>query len=393
MDRPRWAWHQRIPIGGVTLMVGREGTGKTALVCWLAARLSRGQLPGEWRHRPADVVYIGHEDDRASVLVPRLEAAGADLDRFQFVDLADRAFAVAQDADRLTKALAGRSVALVVLDPLDSHLGAEIDSHKKAEVQATIGHLARAAQQLRCAALGLGHLNKAPIVDLLSRVVGSVGFTTAVRSVLAVGDHPDQPDHERVCVLAKSNLTDRTTVPAIRFRVDEVTLPHPAGDPQGITTGAVTILGEQHGITSNALLATDTDEKRSETDEAIDWLKAILADGPMPRAEIVRLAHNEHIGPKALRNARERLKVVIDRDKTARGKPSTWSLPGYVPSITCPTPRARNPQAPDEGEHVSDPDYVPVVDNGHVIDSEPASDADRHRLSDNPLPSHSDHTE
>jgi AAA domain len=55
IDRTRWVWENRIPIGGTTLMPGREGLGKTALVCHLGARLSRGDLPGERFGRPGDI--------------------------------------------------------------------------------------------------------------------------------------------------------------------------------------------------------------------------------------------------------------------------------------------------------------------------------------------------
>src|SRR5205823_3453607 len=104
-------------------------------------------------------------------------------------------------------------------------LGSGVDTHRKAEVQSSIQRLAELAQELRCGAIGLAHLNKGDVRELLARVVGSVGFTTATRSVLAVGEHPENRS-DRVCVLAKANMVDRTTVPAVHFRVERVNLPH-----------------------------------------------------------------------------------------------------------------------------------------------------------------------
>lgn len=325
LDRPHWVWDQRIPIGGVTLMAGREGDGKTLLVCWLAARISRGQLAGERHQRPADVLYVGLEDDRSTVIKPRLIAAGADLTRFQFVDLdGDRSFALDTDLADLAAAATARDVGLVVFDPLDAHLGA-VDSHKKAEVQAAIGRLAALTQQLRCGALGLAHFNKAGLSDLLVRINGSRGFSTAVRSVLAVGAHPDD-ENDRLCVLAKANMTSKTDVPAIRFRIEGATITHPV-DGAEIATARIVLVGEERGHHPDSLLQLSTDEDRTLADEATEWLAAILADGPMPKADIVKLARHEGYGERPLRTAQQRLNVISERDHTAQGRPASWRLP------------------------------------------------------------------
>ena len=356
MDRARWVWEQRIPVGGTTLMAGREGLGKTMLACWLASRLTRGELPGEWHGKPGTVVYIGHEDDRSTVLVPRLAAAGADLDRFMFVDIpSGGTFSTSVDTDDLVKAATagGHDVALIVIDPLDSHLGS-VDSHKKSEVQSSVARLADAAQTLRCGALGLGHLNKGATTDVLSRVVGSVGFTTAVRSVLAVGERPDNPA-ERVCVLGKANMTDKASVPAIAFKAQPTTLDHPDGGLQ-IATACVEILEEIDGLDPNSILTGPQDrEERSELDSAKEWLADVLELGPAAKKDLARWAREEGISERTLKRAGADLDVAIQRDENARGRPSTWALRDYGPSITGQTPLARNHDPADQGEHSNDP--------------------------------------
>lgn len=327
MDRPRWVWDRRIPVGGTTLMPGREGLGKTAFVGHLAARLTRGDLPGEWGGSVGGaVVYIGYEDDRSTVLVPRLTAAGADLARFYFVDIpCGGTFVLDVDVDHLRDAIVrdGLDVALVIVDPLDSHLGSNVDSHRKAEVQSAIQKLAELAQELRCGAAGLAHLNKSDTRDLLSRVVGSVGFTTSVRAVLGIGEHPDD-QNDRVCVLGKANMTDKTRVPAIRFRVEGTQVPHPDGG-EPIDTARVVILGEEDGIDPDSIITGNTEE-RGALDEAVGWLRSMLSDGPLASAEIRRLATAEGVALATLKRAGRRLGIVVERDDGARGRPSTWSL-------------------------------------------------------------------
>jgi hypothetical protein len=327
LDRPTWAWDRRIPVGGVTLMAGREGMGKTALVCWLAAQITRGQLPGRWHGQPASVVYIGHEDDRATVLNPRLVDAGADLEHFYFIDV-DGGFTVARDADTLAVDLKPLPVALVIIDPLDSHLGATVDTHKKAEVQATITRMADLAQNLRCGVLGLGHLNKAPIRDLLAKIVGSVGFTTAPRSVLAVGEYPDDPN-DAVCVLAKCNMANRRDVPAIRFRVGQAFVPHPDGGI-AIETAHVHIVGDVTGINADALLGLDA-PARSKVDAAHEWLGHALASGPVRWSELKAAADAHGHSKWALQEARKRYgeSLIIEEEKTDKGRFTQWRMGGH----------------------------------------------------------------
>ncbi|MEM9892934.1 MAG: AAA family ATPase [Actinomycetota bacterium] len=324
--RPHWVWDQRIPIGGVTLLAGREGHGKTLLVCWLAARLTRGQLPGERRNKPSDVVYIGLEDDRSTIITPRLLAAGADLSRFHFVDLHHETFTLDTHLRDLENALQGLDVGLIVIDPLDAHLG-DTDSHKKAEVQAAVGQLSELTQTLRCGALGLAHFNKnTGIRDILARINGSRAFSSAVRSVLGVGPHPHD-DNDRLCVLAKANNTSITDVGAIRYRIEGTEIDNPNDPTDPIATAAVVIVGEEDGHHPDNLLDQSAPEDRTQLEEAIDWLRSLLAHKPQPRADIKRLAKEEGVTDKTLRTARERLGVLIERDDTLSGRPSIWRLP------------------------------------------------------------------
>jgi hypothetical protein len=354
VDRPYWSWDRRIPVGGTTLMPGREGLGKTALVCWLLARLTRGQLHGQWWQKPAEVVYIGTEDDRSSVLVPRLMAAGADLDKVHFVDMHDgMTFSVGVDCKALASALAGHDVALVVVDPLDGHL-VGTDTHRKSDVQQAVAKLAILAQDLRCGALGLAHLNKGDVRELLSRVVGSVGFTTSVRSVLGVGEHPDNPA-ERVCVVGKANMTDKSEVPAIRFKIEKTFIDHPdGGDP--IDTGLAIMLGEEHGIDPNAVIDSGSAAEKTACEMCVEWLNAVLADGPQPAALIKKWAKAAEFSEPTLHRARRKAGVEITRSTSEQGRPSLWVLksyvsPGYVsdPHETKDAPPLTRDNTPDEG--------------------------------------------
>jgi hypothetical protein len=83
----QWLWPFRIAIGKQTLIAGEPGLGKSQLTIALAAAVSTG---GHWpcdegRASLGSVIILSAEDDAADTIVPRLSAAGADLDRVLIV--------------------------------------------------------------------------------------------------------------------------------------------------------------------------------------------------------------------------------------------------------------------------------------------------------------------
>src|SRR6266851_8041651 len=68
----RWLWDGRIPAGAITLLPGREGIGKSLALAWLAARLTRGQLPGLHYGTARPVIYAATEDSWGHTIAPRL---------------------------------------------------------------------------------------------------------------------------------------------------------------------------------------------------------------------------------------------------------------------------------------------------------------------------------
>jgi hypothetical protein len=320
-----WLWDRRLPLRAVSLMAGMEGYGKTAFSLWLAAKVTRGALPGDRHGQPCDVIVVSVEDDRSSVLVPRLLAADADLERVLFVDLPLGVPFTVDHVDRLAEAMAERDVGLIIIDPLDSHLGATVDSHRKSDVQIAIGMLAVLAQQANCSVLGIAHLSKGQASDVLNRVIGSRGFTSTARSLLAVGEHPEDPD-ERLCALRKANQCDWRAVPAVRFVVESAKVPHPDEGRPALDTAAVRITGELEGFDANRILQVPDADERNALEAAAEWLADVLADGPKPSAEVKRMAKAADIAERTLQRARKKVNATIQAADATQGSPTTWSL-------------------------------------------------------------------
>ena len=92
MRPTRWLWNEdggRIPAGEITLTAGPGGVGKSTFHAWLIAKITTGTLPGIHFGKPASCIIAAQEDSWAQTIVPRLVAAGADLDRVYRVDVVE----------------------------------------------------------------------------------------------------------------------------------------------------------------------------------------------------------------------------------------------------------------------------------------------------------------
>ncbi|HKT32837.1 MAG TPA: AAA family ATPase [Gammaproteobacteria bacterium] len=320
----RWLWPGRFPLGKLSILSGDPGLGKSLVTLAIAAAVSRG-APWPCHEGTAtlgDVVLISAEDDAADTIRPRLEAAGADLKRVhvlegvdQFTDSGDTVrrpwnFGDVKALDRLLAAKP--DCRLVVVDPISAYL-AGTDSHKNSDVRALLAPLADLAARHGVALLAVSHLNKSA-GPAMYRTTGSLAFVAAARAAFAVAK--DKDDLGRRLVLPiKCNLSPDSS--GLAYRIGQSSNGAPVVEWE---TSPVTITADEALAVMNEHV-----EDRSQTDEAVDWLRVLLADGPRKAGEVQREARQAGISDKALRRARERLKVRPS--KSGFSGAWTWTLP------------------------------------------------------------------
>src|SRR5207302_6443679 len=77
-----WLWPGWVPLGKLTLLDGDPGLGKSTLLLDLAARVScQGLMPDGASGVRGQVVILSAEDGAEDTIRPRLDAAGALLNR------------------------------------------------------------------------------------------------------------------------------------------------------------------------------------------------------------------------------------------------------------------------------------------------------------------------
>jgi putative DNA primase/helicase len=198
-------WEGFVPYSGLTSLVGMPGVNKSTLTCRVVADVTR-------RGDPA--MIIASEDAIASVVRPRLEAAGADIDLVHLVRVrGGRHITFPQYADALRKNVEREGVKVVVVDPIEAHLDTSVvaNAHANATIRTALAPLAEVADAAKAAVIMVGHPNKNRSSDPMMRAGGSIGIPGAARSALMMGNHPDHPSELGIRVLAsyKGNWAER----------------------------------------------------------------------------------------------------------------------------------------------------------------------------------------
>lgn len=199
-----WLWYPYIPFGKLTIIQGNPGEGKTFFAMQLAAACTnRKFLPQMEPFEPFNVIFQTAEDGLGDTVKPRLISAEADPERVLVIDDAENPLTLADQ--RIEKAIRENNARLVIIDPLQAFLGANVDMNRANEVRPIFRRMAEMAQNTNCAIVMIGHLNKASGTQSTYRGLGSIDITAVVRSLLFIGKVKNDPT-TRVIVHEKSSL-------------------------------------------------------------------------------------------------------------------------------------------------------------------------------------------
>jgi hypothetical protein len=211
-QRVGWLWKGRIPLGKLTVIDGDPGTGKSAFVTDLVARISAGRaMPDGSQVEASGAVLLNAEDGLRDTIRPRLAAAGADLSRVLALatvpdrDGTERLLSLPKDIPVLRRGVEQVRARFVVVDPLMAFLSGNVDAHRDQDIRRALAPLARLAEETGAAVVVIRHLNKTPGGNPLYRGGASIGIVGAARSALLVAKHPEDPKR-RVLAGVKSNL-------------------------------------------------------------------------------------------------------------------------------------------------------------------------------------------
>lgn len=296
-----WLWYPYIPFGKLTIVQGNPGEGKTFFAMRLAAACTNKKfLPDMEPFEPFNMIFQTAEDGLGDTVKPRLVSSGADLQRVLVIDDTENPLTLADD--RIEKAIRENNAKLMVIDPLQAFLGANVDMNRANEVRPVFRKLADIAQSTGCAIVMIGHLNKASGTQSTYRGLGSIDIAAVVRSILFVGKVKDDPT-TRVIVHEKSSLAPPGQ--ALAFSL---------GDQKGFRwIGA-------YDISAEDLLAggegTRTELKQ---EQAMKLIYELLSEGrAVSVADLNKEAIERGISERTVRMVRNSMKEKLESER--RGK-------------------------------------------------------------------------
>ena len=298
-----WLWKPYLPFGKLSVLQGNPGEGKTYFAMHLAAACTNGKLlPNMERMEPFNMIYQTAEDGLGDTVKPRLIEAGADLDRVLVID--DSEVQLTLSDERIEKAIIENNARLVIIDPIQAYLGADVDMNRANEVRPIFMRLGQVAQRTGCAILLIGHLNKAAGMQSLQRGLGSIDIAAAVRSVMFIGKLKHDPTM-RILTHEKSSLAP-----------PGASLAFSLGDEGGFRW-----VGE-YDITADEMLSGIEPQRETKTQQAKDLICALLAGGKQVFSEdIDKAALERGIPGRTVRDAKRELgdalksKIVEGRKK------------------------------------------------------------------------------
>ena len=290
-----WLWFPYIPFGKLTIIQGNPGEGKTYFAMMLTAACTNRKLfPNMEDIEPFNVIYQTAEDGMGDTIKPRLVEAGADLSRVMVIDDSEEALTLSDD--RIEKAVRQNHVRLVVIDPVQAFIGADVDMNRANEVRPVFRKLGMIAEKTSRAIVLIGHLNKSSGTQSTYRGLGSIDIMAAVRSLIFIGKVRKDPT-TRVLIHEKSSLAPPGETMAFKL-----------GDEEGFRwVGAYEISADE--------LLDGKEGKATETklERGAKLIRELLADKEeISIRELDDKAKEQGISGRTMRDVRSRMKNELE---------------------------------------------------------------------------------
>ena len=290
-----WLWFPYIPFGKLTIIQGNPGEGKTYFAMMLTAACTNRKLfPNMEDIESFNVIYQTAEDGMGDTIKPRLVEAGADLSRVMVIDDSEEVLTLSDD--RIEKAVRQNHVRLVIIDPVQAFIGADVDMNRANEVRPVFRKLGMIAEKTSCAIVLIGHLNKSSGTQSTYRGLGSIDIMAAVRSLIFIGKVRKDPT-TRVLIHEKSSLAPPGETMAFKL-----------GDEEGFRwVGAYEISADE--------LLDGKEGKATETklERGAKLIQELLVDkNEISIRELDDKAKEQGISGRTMRDVRSRMKNELE---------------------------------------------------------------------------------
>lgn len=311
-----WLWHPYLPLGGLSILVGDPGVGKSTFAYALASMVSNGRgACGFPEQEKGDVLLYCLEDDPSKVIRGRLDQHNANLayvhDGTYDEKYNPEGIEPPMTLDKMHLILAAAkslpNVKLIVFDPIVEWFPENKNINRGNETREILKIFRSLSEDCNCSVLILGHPNKGNGGSLLYKVSGSIDFSAIVRSGLYAAKLPETED----CAIFHFKQNWGRKGSSICYNID--------GD-----TGEFKFTGQQD-VTEDMLHASNFPGEKPVTAKqrqaAVEWLEATITETPIRSEDVFAGAKAAGFSGPTLKRAKAechwiRCKPVKDGETT-----------------------------------------------------------------------------
>ena len=311
IEKPEFLYHPYFPKGKLILVGAYPGAGKTMLMCYFAAKVTRGQsFFGCWTSVPHRVLYFSNEDGVTDTLKPRFDQAHGDVERLSFF----HDHISFDEVSRIRNMIDQTDADIVIFDPLQSYAStAELNS--AVMVRQMLDKLERISIDKNVTIIIVCHFNKNSKGDAITRIIGSTDIVGKCRSFIAVGNVPGSEDR-KFFSHEKSNLARQGLTQIFKIDPDNGLI-----IPDGTSTKRYDDFYRK---------------KPALHDDKLETAKKLILDnlndeGCILAKDAYQLGENEDISKSTMKTARTDLGMYVPSKKGFQGK-TVWKMPESVTS-------------------------------------------------------------
>lgn len=313
-----WLWENRIPMGKLTVFCGVPDTGKSTVAIDIASRCTTGLAWPDCNgpREVSEVLMLISEDDLKDTVVPRLMAAGADLEKIHFAIQTvvtqkqkkyERRIALDEDLKALEETLArNMKINLIIADPLGSYLGKK-KKNAEEDMRWILTELKELAERARVAVISIDHFNKKNEQSAIHRLSGAGALAAVPRAVWAfVKDADDEAKVTRLMLNAKLNVVAEAKKAGLKYYAvgAEIMI---QGKPSSLPV--IQWLGSSDGDLEE-ILHTQADPEKGKRGKCVKWLRTFLKDGAVYSREVYEAAEKDGFSERTIKRSLKEASVI-----------------------------------------------------------------------------------
>src|SRR5262245_13755693 len=315
-----WLWYPYLARREVTIIEGDPGEGKSYLAQFISKCLVDGiKLPSTKRYASVQgkVAYFDVENNASTVTKKRLKYNNCKNMKDFYQEEEPFSIDDKKALEEVYEALERLRPIMIVFDTINLYIGSA-DTGKASETTQALAVFKDMAKRFNCSVLVLRHLTKGNSKEkALYRGQGNIAFTGVSRIVITVGKDPDDPTLK---VMAMTKLNLAKTPQALTFSVDE--LPDTLRETD---RSVFKFHGFRGDLTSDDILRHEKSENSTAKEDAEEFIREALADGPVEYAKLERMARGRSISQRTLQRASDKLVEKITKG-FGQKRVSLWQL-------------------------------------------------------------------